>query len=404
VHTQAANQEATALERIWESHRESVRRLLIALGRDIDLADDLLQETYLRARAGISSYRGANPRAWLAAIAKNAFYSYARQRHVQCEVPLDDQPPMSADAGIDRVDLLAVRQAIADLSPPMRTALIMKHYCGFTYREIAGHMRCPVGTAKWRVAEALDALRAALRAERREAMAECRALDGISIVDYVYGVLPEGEAAKMEAHLAQCASCREQADGLRQVVSLLDALEGDYRQMHFVELDREGGATIYCASSQVNDKDLPLETTEFQCDNDAQAEVEHLYQDGDELEYTVAPHPEYGNLNYTITLRQAVPPGGCLSLLTSSSYPSTHRLGASRIGDERFRLSWKHGPSSNLEFAHVRAIRLPSAAHLLSADPEPDETRGDAMTTLIWRRVLPPGNFFEGTVEYRLEE
>ena len=397
---QMAEPELDALQRMWESHRESVRRLLIGLGRDIDLADDLLQETYLRARAGISSYRGGNSRAWLAAIARRTFYGHVRQRHVQAEVPLGDHQPLAGGVTHDRVELLAVRQAIADLAPALRTALIMKHYAGFTYQEIASHMRSPVGTAKWRVSKALGALRAALRAERRTTMAECTGPDDISMVDYVYGVLPEKEAAAMKAHLAECASCRQQTDDLGQVVSLLDALEGDRKQMHFVELDRDGGVTLYCASSHLNDQDRPLKTTEFQSDKDAQ--FAHLYQEGEEIEFTVAPHPEWGNLNYTATLHQPVPPGGRLSLLSSGSYPATHRRAAKRLEDGRFRLRWKQGPSSDLEFAYVQAVRLPAGAKLLRAEPKPDDTRGDGTTTLIWRRVLPPANFFECAVEYRL--
>lgn len=231
-------------------------------------------------------------------------------------------------------------------------------------------------------------------------MAECKLPEEISLIDYAYGVLPENEAARVKAHLAKCASCREQAEELGQVVSLLDALEGDHRQMHLVELDGEGGLTLYCASSQVNDQDRPLETTEFQSDNDAR--TEHLYQDGEEIEFAVAPHPEFGNLNYTATLHRPVPPGARLLLLSSSSYHPPHRLAAERLEDGRFRLRWKQGPSSFTEYAYVQAVRLPAGARLLRAEPEPDETRGDGTTTLVWQRVLPPANFFECTVEYQL--
>jgi len=212
-----------ALEDMWESHRESVRRLLLGLVRDLDLTDDLLQDTYLRARAGISSYRGGDARAWLAAVARSAFYTHARKRHVRAEVSLSEHEPRSEDAPHDRAELLAVRQAIADLPPALRTALLMKHYAGFTYREIADHTRCPVGTAKWRVSEALGALRAALRAEGRRAMAECTLPDEISLIDYAYGVLPEKETARMKGHLAKCARCREQVKELRCVAGMRDA-------------------------------------------------------------------------------------------------------------------------------------------------------------------------------------
>ena len=391
-----------ALERMWESHRESVRRLLLGLARDLDLADDLLQDTYLRARAGISSYRGGDARAWLAAVARSAFYTHARKRHLRAEVPLSEHEPRSEDATHDRVELLAVRQAIAELAPALRTALLMKHYAGFTYREIAGHTGCPIGTAKWRVSEALGALRTALRAERRMAMAECTGPDDTSMVDYVYGVLPETEAATMKAHLGKCASCREQVEELNRVVSLLDAVEGDYRQMQLLELDRDGGLTVYCAWSQMNDQDRPLDTAEFQSDNDAR--TERLYQEGDEIEFTVAPHPEFGNLQYTATLHRPVAPGGRLSLLSSASFPVTHRGAAKQLGDGRFRFQRRHSPSSSTECAYAQALRLPPGAKLALAEPEPDEVRGHGTTTLVWRRVLPPARFFECTVEYALPE
>ena len=204
------------LAQMWEAHRESVRRLLLGLARDLDLTDDLLQETYLRARAGISSYRGGDARAWLAAVARSAFYTHARKRHVRAEVSLSGQEPRSEDATHDRAELVAVRQAIADLPPALRTALLMKHYAGFTYREIAGRTGCPVGTAKWRVSEALGALRAALRAEREEAMTGCALPEGISLIDYVYVALSREDAGRVKAHLAKCASCREQVEELFQ--------------------------------------------------------------------------------------------------------------------------------------------------------------------------------------------
>ncbi|MCX6376021.1 MAG: RNA polymerase subunit sigma, partial [Armatimonadetes bacterium] len=63
--TQTGRDNRKRLERRWASDREHVRRMLIGLTRDIDLADDLLQETYLKALNGMSSCRGDNDRAWL---------------------------------------------------------------------------------------------------------------------------------------------------------------------------------------------------------------------------------------------------------------------------------------------------------------------------------------------------
>ena len=64
----------------WEEHKTALRRLLIAWTRDIDVADDLLQGTYLRAQAGRHTYRGGDLHAWLTTIAKNVCYSHYRKQ------------------------------------------------------------------------------------------------------------------------------------------------------------------------------------------------------------------------------------------------------------------------------------------------------------------------------------
>lgn len=227
-------------------------------------------------------------------------------------------------------------------------------------------------------------------------MAGCAELNGISMVDYVYGVLPADAAAKVKAHLAKCGSCREQAQGLKRVTSMLDALEGDHRQMHFIELDREGVSTLYETSSHVNTGDHTLGTWVFQSGKGGR--VQHLYQDGEEVPFKVGPCLESGDLDtYTVTLAHPVLPGQRLNEL--SVYPPWSA--AQKLDDGRFRFHWKQGPGSN-ETAFVQVVRLPTGAHLLSADPRPAETKANGTTTLIWRTVLPPDRFFECTVQYEL--
>ncbi len=367
------------------------------LARDIDLADDLFQDTYLRAREGIGTYSGGDSRPWLVAIARNVYYSYARRRQTWAEVAFDRPEPREELPSVDLLGLVAIRQTLADLPAIFRTALVMKHYAGYTYQEIARHQHCPVGTAKWRVSEALGRLRLALLGERTE-MAGGAKVHGIAIVDYAYGVLPEDEAARVRAHLAECDCCRREAEELKQVTALIDALEGDHKQMHFVELDREGAHTLYVTGSHANTGDHPFETLTFVSGKGVR--VQRCYQDGEEATFTVGPCPESDDLEtYTVTLAHPVPPGQRLNEL--SIYPSGVRSRMQKLMDGRFRFHWTQSPGSH-EFAYVQVIRLPVGARLLSAEPQPDETGCDGTTTLVWRRVLPGGQSFECTVEYRL--
>ena len=131
------------LERIWVSEKQYVRRMLIGLTRDIDLADDLLQETYLKARDGISSYRGDNDRAWLSTIARNAFLTHIRHHYVSSEINGIDTENASGYSPVgcpDHLQLIQIRLAISKLDPNLRTALLLKHYCEYTYREIGPHI------------------------------------------------------------------------------------------------------------------------------------------------------------------------------------------------------------------------------------------------------------------------
>ena len=216
----------TVLEPMWNAHRDFLRRFLIGLTRDIDLADDLLQESYLKARAGIEGYRGGEPRAWLTAIARNAFNSHLRRRYVRFESSLTEDDVPASGPTDQRLDLIEIRRAIADLPKAQRDALVMKHYGGYSYEDIAAHMNCATGTAKSRVSLAIRRLRKVLVVVSKEPVEmKCAELSERMLLDFVYGRTPETERRRIEDHLAGCASCRARAAEIGLVLHALDAVE-----------------------------------------------------------------------------------------------------------------------------------------------------------------------------------
>jgi RNA polymerase sigma-70 factor, ECF subfamily len=127
---------------------------------------DLVQETYLRAYAAFGSYRGGNPRAWLAAICLNVARSEARRRRRRpWEVPaaalLDALPlgredsggaaPDVADVVIAGLDAQAVSRCLALLPEPQRVCIVLMDVAGYTARETAEALGCPRGTVLARV-------------------------------------------------------------------------------------------------------------------------------------------------------------------------------------------------------------------------------------------------------------
>ena len=169
------------LTKAWEEHAGFIRRLLIGMTRDRDLADDLAQETYLRAHAAFEGYRGGEVRAWLAAIAKNVFYAYARRKFFRSEV-MQEGNDLKVNA--DDPPALELEMAVGKLSPTLQSPFLLKHRDGFTYEEIARILEIPVGTVKSRVSTAAGRLRAELG---EEAVDMSRELNGKQLWNFLYG-------------------------------------------------------------------------------------------------------------------------------------------------------------------------------------------------------------------------
>jgi RNA polymerase sigma-70 factor (ECF subfamily) len=132
----------------------SLRAFAISLSGNVDRADDLVQETLLRALANIDSFQpGTNMSAWLFTILRNLFRSEYRKRRREVEdgdgsyaETLKSQPEQSS-----RVEFEEFRTALAKLPPDQREALILVGASGFSYEEAAEICGCAVGTIKSRV-------------------------------------------------------------------------------------------------------------------------------------------------------------------------------------------------------------------------------------------------------------
>jgi RNA polymerase sigma-70 factor (ECF subfamily) len=132
----------------------SLRAFAISLSGNVDRADDLVQETLLRAMANIESFQpGTNMSAWLFTILRNLFRSEYRKRRREVEDTdgsyadsLKSQPDQHG-----RVEFEEFRTALAKLPPDQREALLLVGASGFSYDEAAAICECAVGTIKSRV-------------------------------------------------------------------------------------------------------------------------------------------------------------------------------------------------------------------------------------------------------------
>ena len=135
-------------------------------------ADDLVQETYLRAfRFSHRFQPGTHLRAWLFQILRNTFLTFYRVREREAPVAEDGvpdwDPPMFHDAPDDDGATMEthtdLERAMRRLPEEFRTVLLLAEVEGLPLEEVARVMVCPVGTVKSRIFRAKERLRALLR-------------------------------------------------------------------------------------------------------------------------------------------------------------------------------------------------------------------------------------------------
>ncbi len=132
----------------------NLRAFAISLSGNVDKADDLVQETLVKALANIDSFEpGTNLPAWLFTILRNLFRSEYRKRKREVEDSegrfaqmLSTRPEQSS-----RLEYKEFQKALAKISADQREALILAVASGFSYEEAAQICGCAVGTIKSRV-------------------------------------------------------------------------------------------------------------------------------------------------------------------------------------------------------------------------------------------------------------
>jgi RNA polymerase sigma-70 factor, ECF subfamily len=134
-----------------------LRAFGISLTSNTDRADDLVQETMLKAWKSFESFEpGSNLRAWLYTILRNEFYTQLRKRKREVE---DADGVFAAKLSVpggqeSHLDMEDMRAALSQLPPDQREAIILVGASGFSYEEAAEICVVAVGTIKSRVSRA----------------------------------------------------------------------------------------------------------------------------------------------------------------------------------------------------------------------------------------------------------
>ncbi len=160
-----------AIRWVMRKYRERVVRLASHVLHNPRDAEDVAQETFVKAFRQIAQFRGESGfYAWLYRIVINLCLDRMRRKYSTAEMSLDAtilptlfSPPLDLDKR------LAVEQILDTLSPPMRAALVLREVEGLDYNEIAIVLEIPLGTVRSRLNTAREQFRKRWTAAEREA-------------------------------------------------------------------------------------------------------------------------------------------------------------------------------------------------------------------------------------------
>ncbi len=171
-----------AFELLVIKYQRRIQRLIGRMVRDVDLIEDIAQETFIRAYRALHQFRGdAQFYTWLYRIAvntaKKALMDLKRDPTVSEAAfrksddedetsrpgiePISDETPESVLAAKEIAAM--VNAAMDSLPPDLREALVLREIEGLSYEEIAVAMNCPIGTVRSRIFRAREAVSVRIR-------------------------------------------------------------------------------------------------------------------------------------------------------------------------------------------------------------------------------------------------
>ena len=156
-----------AFQEIYAQLAMGVRRYLLHMAGGSDVADDLLQETFLQMHRSRGAYNAAYAvRPWVFGLARNVFLMNRRaaRRWAEVHESREDLPEFPVLPEVDKLgSQQEIRRCVAGLPPEQAEALLLHHEWGFSFDEIGGMLGISSPAARARASRGMADLRAALR-------------------------------------------------------------------------------------------------------------------------------------------------------------------------------------------------------------------------------------------------
>lgn len=151
------------IETFYRLHAGSIYGYLYSMCRDRGRAEDLMQETFIKATRALGGYRGGSPKAWLFSVARTVFLDdqrrSARTPSAQLSDELADRPQS------DPVEQDAIERALSSLPERQRTVLLLSDRVGLTGSELAAALGATEGAVRVLLHRARLGFRAAYQSD-----------------------------------------------------------------------------------------------------------------------------------------------------------------------------------------------------------------------------------------------
>lgn len=157
-------QDKNAFAILYDNYSSSLYGIVLKIVQTSEVAEDVLQEAFVKIWKNISSYDKNKGRlfTWMLNIVRNTAIDKLRSKGKKFEIRDIDDSVYQVDKKSNitmKVEHIGVKQSVQNLKPEFRTIIDMAYYGGYTQEEISKELNIPLGTVKTRMRNAIIELR-----------------------------------------------------------------------------------------------------------------------------------------------------------------------------------------------------------------------------------------------------
>jgi RNA polymerase sigma-70 factor (ECF subfamily) len=153
--------DVSALDLLYKNLKRPVFLLAFSILRDYALAEDVMQDTFLKVNEKAVTYnKGTNSKAWVLTIARNLSLNLLKKRSRETLNPDALEQDRSTDAGQEALNAMEFSRTLGQLEEPERTIVTLRIVCGLRHAEIAKIVGLSAGDTRVHYSRALKKLKA----------------------------------------------------------------------------------------------------------------------------------------------------------------------------------------------------------------------------------------------------